>query len=151
MTDLEAEHRAQEAALLDAWGADLPTLQHVTRWGFDLDAIAYRLRQDQQFALEMRLCKEWRIPHSEFLSWTPEDQAKALGHYVFEAQRCDSCGIHPTDWPDPDEPDFEVATRVCPGCAELDRWNRWVHEQMESTSTKDAADGVKPYLKRREP
>lgn len=133
---------------LEEWaGIDLMTLLHAVRWGFDYDAIAYRLQNDRQFAMEMRLCKEWQIPHSRFLSWTPEDQAKALAHMAYEAQRCPGCGIHPTDWPDPDEPVFEATTKVCPGCAELDRFGRWAKERAEDASD-DAFDGVKTFLRR---
>lgn len=136
--------------LLDDWGSDLATLCHTARWGFDLEAISYRLAQDGQFAIEMRLCKDWRIPHSTFLSWTAEDQAKALAHMIHEAQRCSECGIHPNDWPDPEEPDWEVAVKVCPGCEVMAKWQRWAQETAEATGSKDAADGVKPYLRRRE-
>lgn len=136
-------------ALLDEWdGTEVSTILHVCRWGFDYDAIAYRLQHDRQFAMEMRLCKEWRIPHSEFLSWCDEDQSKALAHMAFEAHRCAQCGIHPTDWPDPDEPTFEAVVKVCPGCAELDRWQRWAKERSEDEKANDAFDGVKPYLTR---
>jgi hypothetical protein len=137
--------------VLDQWaGIEAPVLLHALRWGFDYEAIAYRLRHDGQFAMEMRLCKEWKIPHSQFLKWKPQDQAKALGHMVFEAQRCSECGIHPNDWPDPDEPDWEVAVKVCPGCDVMAKWQRWANERAEDAGSKDAADGVKPYLRRRE-
>jgi hypothetical protein len=136
-------------SLLEQWeGVELPTLLHALRWGVNYEDIAYRLQHDGQFAIEMRLCKEWRIPHSEFLSWDEEDQAKALGHFVYEAQRCGQCGIHPTDWPDPDEPVFEAAVKVCPGCAEMDRFGRWMKEKAEDEKANDALDGVKPYLKK---
>lgn len=136
----------EEQGLLDL---ELPTLLHMVRWGFDYEKIVYRLRSDPQFAIEMRVCKEWRIPHSEFLSWAVEDQEKALGHFVYEGQRCGNCGIHPDDWPDPDEPVFEATTRVCPGCAELDRFGRWAKERSEDgNASKDAFDGVKTYLRR---
>lgn len=138
-------------ALVEHWGnAEVPTVLHAVRWGIDIDAIAYRLQNDPQFAAEMRLCKEWRIPHSEFLGWSTEDQKKALGHFFYEALRCGSCGIHPTDWPDPDEPVFEATSLFCPGCYELERFNRWAKEQAESSGAKDAMDGQKPYLKRRD-
>lgn len=133
--------------ILDEWGGDLGTLLHASRWGFDYEGIVYRLHNDPQFALEMRVCKEWRIPHSQFLSWEPEDQAKALAHYVFEARRCTACGVHPEDWPDPTVPVFEATSDVCPGCAELDRYQRYVKERTENAPP-SMMDGVKTYLKK---
>lgn len=142
MTDLET--------LLDGWGGDLTTFRHAARWGFDLEAIAYRLRTDPQFALELRYCNDHGLPHHRFLDeWSPEDQAKALGSYLHEQQRCGECGIHPEDWPDPDEPTYQVEVRKCPGCELFARWQRWAQEQAEGNNAKDAMDGVKPYLKRR--
>lgn len=136
-----------DLAALDEWVGDYPTLLHRTRWTFDIEAIAYRLKVDPQFAIEMRLCKEWQIPHSQFLSWDEEDQAKALGYFYHEAQRCAACGIHPDDWPDPAEPLFEAVAETCPGCAELDRYKRWQEEQMEN-APKSAMDGVRSHLRR---
>jgi hypothetical protein len=135
--------------LAGLWDAvEVPTVLHAVRWGVDADAIAYRLQSDPQFAAEMRLCKDWRIPHSEFLGWSVQDQQKALGHFFYEAQRCGQCGIHPTDWPNPDEPTFEATALFCPGCHELERFNRWAKQQAEDSHSQDALDGQKPYLKR---
>lgn len=139
-----------QEAMAEWEGVALPTLFHATRWAVDLDAVIYRLRSDTQFALEMRFCKDWRIPHSELLGWPEEDQTKALAYFIHEAQRCSDCGIHPNDWPDPDDPIYQVEVRTCPGCAEFARWQRWAQEQSEATNSRDAMDGVKPYLKHRE-
>lgn len=132
---------------LDGWGGDVPTLLHALRWGFDYESIVYRLHHDPQFALEMRVCKEWRIPHSEFLSWEPEDQSKALAFYVYEAQRCASCGVHPEDWPDHNEPVYEAEAHFCPGCAELERFKRWLHDKTEKAPA-SASDGITATLKK---
>jgi hypothetical protein len=139
-----------DAALLEeiAEAGSMPAFLHAIRWGIDFDAIWWRLRHDERFAMEMRVCKEWRIPHSEFLGWGIEDQKKALGHFFYEALRCSQCGIHPTDWPNPDEPTFEATALFCPGCHELERFNRWAKQQAEDSHSQDALDGQKPYLKR---
>ena len=134
---------------LDDWGAPLSVLIHATRWTIPYDEIVHRLRQDGQFALEMRLCNEWHIPHSEFLKWAVEDQNKALAFFAYERQRCGSCGVHPMDWPDPTEPVFDAVAETCPGCAETDRYQRYLQEQAERLP-KSAADGVRVVLKKRD-
>jgi hypothetical protein len=133
----------------DLWALDdLPSLFHLARWGFDYEGIVHRLRNDDQFALEMRLCNEWHMPHSVFLDWEPEDQANALAAFAYETRRCGRCGIHPMDWPDPMVPEFDAILEVCPGCAETDRYQRHITEQQERMP-KSAGDGVRIALKRR--
>ena len=127
---------------------DLSAVLHLTRWPVDADHWAYRLRFDPVFALEMRLCQEYRITHSQFMGWDETDRAKALGHALFEGRRCQGCGIHPDDWdPDAYPPPYEVATRTCPGCADLAAFQR--HAQAQTSKTPSLSDGVKPYLRPR--
>jgi hypothetical protein len=126
----------------------IPTLMHAARWGVDFEAIWYRLANDPQFAMEMRYCNDHNLPHGRFLSWAPEDQAKALAHFYYEAQRC-QCGLRPDDWPNHEEPTFVSEARFCPGCAELARRERWAREQT-GDKDKDALDGQTFYLKRAE-
>lgn len=132
---------------LDDWGADLSVLLHASRWPINFDAITYRLRHEDRFALEMRLCNEWHMPHSVFSDWQVDDQDKALAMFVYERQRCTGCGIHPMDWPDPTEPMFTAEAEVCPGCAETDRYQRHLQEQAE-TLPKSASDGVRVVLRK---
>lgn len=140
MTDVAASEA------LDAMS--VPTLLHAVRWGGSFDDIWYRLQNDSQFAMEMRYCNDHNLPHSQFLSWAPEDQAKALAHFYYEAQRC-NCGLRPDDWPEHDHPTFTAEARYCPGCAELARRERWARDQMGDRD-KDALDGQTFYLKRAE-
>jgi hypothetical protein len=82
-----------------------------------------RLRVDPTFALEMRLCKEWGIPHSTFLGWSHLDREKAMGYTLYEAQRCGDCGTHPLDWPEEtDEPPLRVEAERCFACQALGEW-----------------------------
>lgn len=146
MTDV-AEER-DDRALIDALTEVAPVL-HFARWGVDVEHWAYRLLHDPTFALEMRLCKEWGIPHSQFLEWDETDRAKAIAHHLHEGQRCGQCGIHPAEW-DPEEypPPFESELRTCPGCEELAKRRRHLQEQGKSSPS--LMDGVTPYLRRRQ-
>lgn len=134
----------------DSWTlADLPALLHEARWPIDYEAIVFRLQNDDRFAAEMRLCHEWKMPHSVFEKWADADQDKALAYFAHEAIRCHRCGIHPDDWPDPTEPLFDAILETCPGCAETDRFQRHIQEQAERMP-KSAQDGVRIVLKKRD-
>ena len=139
---------SDDRALADAFTEVAPVL-HFARWPVDIEHWAFRLLHDPTFAVEMRLCKEWGIPHSEFLGWGDVDRAKAIAHHFHEARRCQGCGIHPAEWqPEQYPPPFVVEFTECPGCAEMERSRR--HLQERSKNATAAADGVRPYLKRRD-
>lgn len=140
---------SEEGFSLEDWGADVTVLLHAARWSLPYEGIVYRIRQDQQFALEMRLCNDWHIPHSKFLKWDREDQEKALAQFAYERQRCTNCGIHPDDWPDHTIPMFDAVAETCPGCAERARYERYLAEQAEKMP-KSATDGLRVVLKRRD-
>lgn len=71
----------------------------------------------------MRVCKDWQIPHSQYLggppAWTPLDRAKAEALADFEAALCQMCGTNP-DWFDPEKGGHRYAMIAeswrCPGC-----------------------------------
>ena len=135
---------------VDDWTvADLPGLFHAARYPISYEAIVFRLRNDDRFAAEMRLCHEWHMPHSEFTKWKDDDQDKALAFFSYEVRRCSRCGIHPDDWPDPTEPLFDAVLESCPGCAETDRFQRHIEEQKDRMP-KSASDGVRIVLKKRD-
>lgn len=66
------------------------------------------------------MCEIYKIPHSVFLSWDPDDRHKAVMHQVRKAERCPSCGVHPDEL-DPKaggRPDaFTYEFHDCPACA----------------------------------
>lgn len=72
--------------------------------------------------LELGLCHHYRIPHSEFLSWSQDDRDKALWWYVRERQTCPQCGTRDEEW-DPQQGGHRhayVATvETCRGCQAL--------------------------------
>lgn len=44
------------------------------------------------------MCEIYRIPHSTFLQWDPDDRHKAVMHQIRKSERCPSCGTHPDEW-----------------------------------------------------
>lgn len=111
---------------------ELAHFLHDTRSPLDASHWAHRLRIDPVFAVEMRVCREWRITHSELLSWSALDREKALAYVVHEGRRCKECGIHPEDWPtEVEDPPFEVEANRCFGCLTL---NEWVDDYRKSTT-----------------
>lgn len=90
----------------------------------------------------MDYCGPRGIPHSEFLNWDIDDQAKALGWAAEEAQRCSQCGTAPWEWAE-DNHAYEAETRVCLGCLEIGSAQKDSQEAAKSTP------GLKTYLQKR--
>lgn len=67
---------------------------------------------------ELALCREYRIRHSEFLSWPESDQDKALAYERYDRSVC-VCGTRREEW-DPeaggDRNAYVAMTDTCPGC-----------------------------------
>lgn len=59
------------------------------------------------------------IPHSEFLSWDPLDQDKALAYTRDQRSRCQMCGTAEREWED-DPYAYDPVVNICPGCERLD-------------------------------
>jgi len=74
-----------------------------------------RLRYDSQLYVEMAFCNEHGLPHSEFLSWEPEDRAKALAFVFEKATRCELCGTADWEW-EADRKAYEPVEKFCMGC-----------------------------------
>lgn len=78
-----------------------------------------RLRRDRQFEVELTICSEYHITHSEFLGWSPEDQAKAIAIFGHKADRCALCGTADWEW-DPAQGGarhaYEPVEKLCQGC-----------------------------------
>lgn len=70
----------------------------------------------------MTICANYRIPHSEFLSWEKDDRDKAIWHHIDKLTRCGSCGTHPNEWNPAHggNPFAYIASRThCRGCQVL--------------------------------
>ena len=74
-----------------------------------------RLRYDSDLFLQLQLCNEWGIPHSEFLSWDPEDKAKALAFSLEKSSRCEMCGTAEWEWEE-NRYAYEPVEHFCMGC-----------------------------------
>lgn len=110
---------------------ELGDLAHQLRLPVDHDHWAARLRSDPLFAVEMRVCREWGIPHSTFLggeedlppgAWSRLDREKAVAYVLHESARCKQCGLHPADWPEEDDEPYAVEGRRCFGCLATSRF-----------------------------
>jgi hypothetical protein len=65
--------------------------------------------------MELALCNEWGIPHSEFLSWSTEDRSKAVAFAIEKGLRCDLCGTAEWEWEE-NKRAYAPAEEFCMGC-----------------------------------
>lgn len=75
-----------------------------------------RLRDDGQLFEELAYCVPLGIPHSGFLSWSEDDQDKALAYQRELRSRCQGCGTREEDW-EKDRDAYITDVKICPGCA----------------------------------
>lgn len=72
----------------------------------------------------MAYCYDKGLPHSEFLSWDPEDRAKMLAFMAEKSLTCSMCGTAPWQW-DPyqggDSHAYVPIPVKCEGCAAKDQ------------------------------
>jgi hypothetical protein len=68
--------------------------------------------------MELEWCTDKGIPHSEFLSWSPEDRAKVLASLLESRKRCPSCGTSDWEWEE-DRGAYQAMQHVCQGCKVL--------------------------------
>lgn len=92
------DERAQEA--WDKWPTDaayaLATACLEESMPSGHDWAIERLKTDAYLALELAVCREYRIPLSAFHAWTPRDQDLAIAQHVVSLDHCPGCGA-PTD------------------------------------------------------
>lgn len=63
----------------------------------------------------MSYCYEKGIPHSEFLTWEPEDRAKTMAYMYESAERCSLCGTAGWEW-EQNRFAYEPDEKFCQGC-----------------------------------
>jgi hypothetical protein len=63
----------------------------------------------------MRFCNEHGMPHSKFLAWDRDDQAKAIAFMFEDAERCQLCGTAGWEW-EADRNAYEPVLITCLGC-----------------------------------
>jgi len=87
-----------------------------------------RLITDGRLRNELALCRQYRIPHSQFLgvgdgTWTERDRAKALAYETFLRSVCPQCGTRESEWLDDENGDYQEAyvaiSHKCFGCEEI--------------------------------
>lgn len=73
----------------------------------------------------MEYCAPRALPHTAFLSWSEDDQDKALAWLIHDRSKCPQCGTHPDDWIDSatgralEPPPFMADAKRCWGCVTL--------------------------------
>lgn len=96
----------------------------------------------------MDYCVPLGIPHSQFLSWTEEDQDKAIAWQQTQRSFCRECGTPIHEWVDDEglpvsPPPYVVETLYCHGCATVKAERTQITAEAE-----DRADSVKMFLTR---
>lgn len=101
-----------------------------------------RLRLDPRLSVELAYCVPLGIPHSKFLSWSEDDQDKAIAWTLDQQSLCGQCRTRRSDW---EENEYAYIARVerCPGCEAIEYKQDDTQEQAKmGASTK----GLKFYL-----
>lgn len=81
-----------------------------------------RLREDGPLLEELTYCVPIGLPHSQFQSWSDEDQDKALAFRRRERSLCPGCGTSKEEWRvDPDA--YLADVEVCHGCERVELEN----------------------------
>ncbi len=70
-----------------------------------------RLRRAPLLQVEMSVCREYRIPRSEFLRWSEDDRHLAIAELVDSRSACTGCGV-----PDRGRLNPDAAQLVVDGC-----------------------------------
>jgi hypothetical protein len=83
----------------------------------------------------MSFCYEQGIPHSEFLSWEPEDRAKTLAFALEQATRCSMCGTAPWEWEE-SRFAYTVVDEFCQGCYQKSVYNDTESSSLPGTNVK---------------
>jgi len=67
----------------------------------------------------MPVCVAYRIPHSEFLTWSALDRDKAIWWQVRTSRTCPQCGTRAEEWDESQGGDLHAYTSTvahCRGC-----------------------------------
>jgi hypothetical protein len=90
---------------------------------------------------ELELCRDFRIPHSQFLglgdgTWTERDRAKALALEEYRRSVCPQCGTRYDDWDhggDDEEDRYVAVLQKCVGCEVIADKQKTLEDSGEST------------------
>lgn len=81
-----------------------------------------RLKADPQLALELEVCHDYKIFHSEFLAKSQDDRDKAIWAHLRARQTCPRCHTRAEEWEPAkggDRAAYRAVAKVCRGCQEL--------------------------------
>lgn len=91
------------------------------------------MRADPELEVELGVCHHFRIRHSEFLGWSPDDRDKAIWTWLRDRQTCAQCGTRPDEW-DPDRGGHRRAylaqIDVCRGCQAIDQRSKALTDEQ---------------------
>jgi hypothetical protein len=90
----------------------------------------------------MAVCAEYKIPHSELLSWSADDRAKAMWWQVRARQTCGECGTRRDEWVGPGGANldaYKAVAQLCYGCRAI--------SAARDEVGKDAPAGIQYVLK----
>lgn len=97
----------------------------------------------------MDYCAPRGIPHSVFLTWSEDDQDKAIGWTLDQRKKCGQCGSYPDDWMDPETkiphhpPPMFAHSFTCMGCVTIERE---AEEARKALKDSPQLAGVRFYL-----
>jgi hypothetical protein len=87
----------------------------------------------------MAVCSAYRIRHSEFLRWDPDDREKAITWHVRQAEACPGCGTRPEEW-ETSHNAYVAEKRRCRGCE--------IRQQAEASVDEQDGRGVHIVLRK---
>lgn len=79
----------------------------------------------------MTICDDYGIPHSEFLSWSEEDQDKAIAFRLHKAKHCSRCGTSQEEWEENRYAYYPEVNR-CRGCEMREQQEEAVQQEKGS-------------------
>ncbi len=92
----------------------------------------------------MAYCYEHAIPHSQFLSWEPEDRAKVLAFALEKGSRCQMCGTADWEWQE-NRFAYTPVEDFCQGCYQKSVFQDTQSKPLPGTNVKLVP--TTPYFK----
>jgi hypothetical protein len=83
----------------------------------------------------MSYCNEHGIPHSEYLSWDPEDRAKTIAYLLEQGERCTMCGTAGWEWEE-NRFAYMAVDNFCQGCYQKSVYSETMSNSLPGTNVK---------------
>lgn len=91
-----------------------------------------RIDTDDRLAVELRLCQEMSLSHSQFTEWSERDQDLALASFIKASDRCPGCGGPAEAMKDPTKAKVQAST--CLMCTEYQHIQREIPEEQRAST-----------------